>query len=238
MKTVTDKAKKISESFKDEFGDNLSSIHLYGSAARGEYIPGKSDLNLLLVFERLDKETLKKISTYQSKYTGKVSFICLTKDYIDSSDDSFPIELLDMKLHHEVLYGEDRLAGIEIVPEHLRIQLERELKAKLTLLRQGLIIHGFREKDLNELMIQHLPALAAIFQGLIYLEGENVPVKRSDLYKLIADKFALQPEFINELLRITRKDRFGISIKIEDLFFKIIELIEKLSRYIDNLEFK
>jgi len=233
-----DKAKKITDSFKSDFTGNLSEVYLYGSAARGEYISGRSDLNLLLVFERLDKETLKKLSAYQSKFAGKVSFICLTIDYIDTSRDIFPIELLDIKLHHQVLLGEDRFTGIDFAGEHLRLQIERELKAKLTLLRQGLIIHGFREKALGDLMFQHLPALSAIFQGIIFLEDGKVPVKRAELYQKISDKFTLQQDFMNELLRIAKKERFGSAIKTEDLFFNIIALIEKLSGYIDNLEIK
>lgn len=238
MKSVITKAKHICDSLKDDFGDNLSSVNLYGSAARGEYVAGSSDINLLLVFRQLDKNTLKKLSAKQKKYSDKVSLINLTQNYIETSTDSFPVELLDMKLHHSTLTGFDILEEIIIKHEHLRIQLEREFKAKLTLLRQGLIIHGFREKDLIRLMYQHLPALAALFQGIIYIENGSVPEKRVDLYKMISEKFNLNPKLMEELFRINKKERQSFGCKVEDLFFDLIEIIEKLSNFVDYMDVK
>lgn len=41
-------------------GDNLKSISLYGSAVGEDFIPKKSNVNLLLVMERIDPPDLKK----------------------------------------------------------------------------------------------------------------------------------------------------------------------------------
>ena len=39
----------IVEGLTDLFGDDLVSIILYGSAASGDYVPGKSDINFMIV---------------------------------------------------------------------------------------------------------------------------------------------------------------------------------------------
>jgi hypothetical protein len=45
---------------KAAFGDLLEGLLIYGSAVRGEYLPGRSNLNLLLVVSGYDSATLKR----------------------------------------------------------------------------------------------------------------------------------------------------------------------------------
>ena len=43
-------------------GSGLRSVVLYGSAARGDYEPGTSDLNLILVLDTLSPAVLEQLS--------------------------------------------------------------------------------------------------------------------------------------------------------------------------------
>jgi predicted nucleotidyltransferase len=52
--TVQALISKLVERLKEEFGDNLVSVVLYGSVARGDYRPD-SDIDLLLIFEELPR---------------------------------------------------------------------------------------------------------------------------------------------------------------------------------------
>ncbi|MCK4256443.1 hypothetical protein KAX35_06120, partial [candidate division WOR-3 bacterium] len=42
-------------------GSNIRSILIYGSASSGEYIQGKSDINLLVVCDKIDIDVLKSL---------------------------------------------------------------------------------------------------------------------------------------------------------------------------------
>lgn len=179
---------------------------------------------------------MKKISAFQNKFGAKVSLICLTEDFIDSSLDTFPLELLDMKLHHLTLVGKDILAGLQIATEHLRLQCERELKAKLSLLRQGLITHGCKEKELCSLIIQHLPALTAIFQGIIFLRHGEAPENRRELYDKAVEELGIPKDLMSDLKSIKEKGRFRFGAKTEDLFFRLIEAVERLSQEVDIMD--
>ena len=44
--------------YKEVFGDDLKSIILYGSATGGSYIPGKSDINLMVLLSEEGIEQL------------------------------------------------------------------------------------------------------------------------------------------------------------------------------------
>src|SRR4030042_3121209 len=48
---------------KQVLGTNLTGVILYGSAARGDLVPGHSDLNLMLVFKKIDLGQIAKIKT-------------------------------------------------------------------------------------------------------------------------------------------------------------------------------
>ena len=67
---LSDKRKTSVQSFCDALGKipnlGIISITLYGSAARDDYRPGKSNINLLIVLERIDLSILK--SDHQQMY--------------------------------------------------------------------------------------------------------------------------------------------------------------------------
>src|SRR5207244_31537 len=71
--------------------------------------------------------------------------LVLTPQELKDTADVFSIEFVDMKQRHRVLYGEDVLRNLD-VPVHLhRSQLEYELREKLFLLRQHILVAGTRE---------------------------------------------------------------------------------------------
>ena len=64
----------------------------------------------------------------------------MTRDELERSADVFTIELLDMQQHHRVLFGEDVLKGLQIPMDLHRVQVEYELREKLILLRQHILL--------------------------------------------------------------------------------------------------
>ena len=78
----------------------------------------------------------------------------------DRSTDVFTIELLDMKQHHRVLYGEDVLSGLRIAIDLHRVQVEYELREKLILLRQHILIADGNDAKLWDLMLRSAPSFS------------------------------------------------------------------------------
>src|SRR5438552_7363864 len=78
-----------------------------------------------------------------------------------------------MKQRHRVLYGEDVLRNLD-VPVHLhRSQLEYELREKLFLLRQLILVAGTREKDLWEVMLNSLSSFTTLFRHMMMVLCEQ-----------------------------------------------------------------
>lgn len=160
-------------------GTDLLSVCLYGSAAGGRYVKGKSDLNLLVVTADGAGRVLSRLIPFCQKWAPAAVAppLVVTPEYIRSSLDVFPIEFTVMAAQHQCLHGEDPLAGITVQPTDLRLQLERELKGKLTTLKTRLLASGSRPEALSALVREALPAFTALFQAWLKLTAGGFPAE-------------------------------------------------------------
>ncbi len=196
MKEITNPveySKTAVESYKSLYGEDLLAVILYGSAAGGDFNPRKSDINLLVILSSMDLELIAKSSDIQTRLLKQRFSIPLFMDkgYIANSLDSYPVEFLDMKGCYRVLYGEDVLDSISPQKEHLRLQVERELKGKWLHLLQEFPYARKNKKNLLELASLSLKAYAPFFRGLLMLKGEAVPVNRDELLKEIEAAYGI-----------------------------------------------
>src|SRR5579864_2078774 len=136
---------KIQEFVKragDAAGANIESIILFGSAATGDFHTGLSDINLFCILRDTSFAALQALAPTVKWWQGQGQPppLCMTGHELERSTDVFTIELLDMVQHHRVLFGEDVLQGLRISTHLHRVQVEYELREKLILLRQHLLL--------------------------------------------------------------------------------------------------
>ena len=174
-KNPDDVLPEVLEDLKRIFKDDLISATLHGSAAGGEYRPGLSDLNLLVVVTPAGLAALDRLAPYYKLWWKKRISppLVLSPEELESSLDSFPLEFLNMKLRHQTFHGPDPLAGLAIDPADLRLQCERELRGKLFLLREAVISSAGREDELRLTALDSIKAFIAIFRGVLFLLGED-----------------------------------------------------------------
>src|SRR4030042_1076971 len=143
---------EMTAGFQKIFGEDLVSIILYGSGAGGDYVPGKSDLNFLITLtdrgiEGLDR-ALETVGRWRKRNVAIPLF--MTGAYLTGSLDAYPVEFLNMKRNYKVVSGEDVLAPLTFAHQHIRLQLERELRGKLLHLRSGCLATGGRPRKHRE----------------------------------------------------------------------------------------
>lgn len=228
--------KKIHTVFKSEKAAIIKAVVVFGSSIRDDYNPGTSDINLLVITDKAESDSLRKIAFCQRQLGKKYSILYISSDFLLTSLDTYPLEILDFKLNHEIVIGDFDFNSLHISPHYLRIQLERELKGKVNLLRQAYINRCSDEKKLSQLVLQHFSAIAAIFQGMLYHSEKDIPSHRKDMLKLTAEVFNFSPALTAELLFISEKKRMNISSRFEPLFFELIDTLERLAIKIDKAE--
>lgn len=218
-------------------GDNLLGICVYGSATGSDFIPKRSNINLLVTLKELEVGDLRKSLKLVNRgiKQGIVAPLFLTPDYIDSSLDSFPIEFMEIRGNHIPIYGEDPLAAISIEMEDIRRQCERELKGKLTRLRQAYLEIGLKAKGIEALLKESLSSLIPIFRSMLRLKGKEPPLGREEIISSFASEFGVDREVFLAVLRDKKGDERIGKERAEDFFAKYVGTIRELSTAVDRL---
>lgn len=159
-----------------ELGAGYAAV-LYGSGARGEYLAGVSDINLLVVTESLRPETLRRLSgALQGLWRQhQRPPLLVERTEWERATDVFPIEITDMLRIREVLRGQDPLSGLTVDPADLRRVLEQEFRGKLLRLRQIYALHSGDPRALGEAGVHTVASVAALFRAALALHGRDVP---------------------------------------------------------------
>jgi len=241
MARIPDKPQDVFGPLTDDyikvFGKDLVSLIVYGSAAGGFYVKGKSDINLLVVLtpEAVNslEEVLPKVEFWRKRSVA-VPWV-MTKQFIAGSLDCYPIEFLNMQNSHIVIYGEDVLAPLKFKPEDLRLQIEKELKGKLILLRQGFLETEGNVKQLRQLIGRSIMAFISIFNALIYLKEASVPQKKRDTIKELAKLFTFDAELFLSCIDIKEgMDKFSAE-ELTGIFRRYLGEVENLCNIVDGL---
>lgn len=146
--SVRDRLTEWSANLQASLGDDLVAILLTGGVARGDYRPGESDVNALVVVRKATFAQLDAISSAMQavRYGARVEATILTEDEIAGSCDAFPLLYDDIKRWHLVLVGSDPLAACIVHDTHRRLRVEQELReAQIGLRRAVTDALGARE---------------------------------------------------------------------------------------------
>ncbi len=244
MAKIPDSPMEITEAFAQDykalFGDELVSVILFGSGASGTYVPKKSDINFLIVVTETGIQHLSAcfpvIEKWQ-RYNVSVPLF-MTRQYIQNSLDSFPLEFLNMKKNHRMIYGEDILNGLEIPRENIRLECETQLKGKLLHLRKDFLATLANRKALELLIMKSVPVFAAVFKGLLLLKDAepSADASANAVIMTTAEKFGLDLALFEQILQISENK---IRLTSEELI-KIIETyilqMRKLALLVDELK--
>lgn len=125
----------------ETFNGRLLSVIAYGSSADGSYVPGKSDINLLVVVGELtfeDMRILRKTAVRNAVRNG-ISPFFFTPEFIRGSADTFAVEWKEMKEKRLVLFGSDIIKDIQVENRDLLLQLEREIKQNYVRFQHAMI---------------------------------------------------------------------------------------------------
>jgi hypothetical protein len=227
----------MTRDYREIYGDGLVSVILYGSGAGKEYRPGKSDLNFLIVLseeaiDHLDR-ALKAVSRWRTK--GVATPLFMTRPFIASSLDSYPLEFLNMQNGYVLVYGEDVLRDLSFEPCHLRLQCEREIMGKLLLLRERFLETGGRPRRLRDLIAESITALISIFGGLLYLKGRQIPPSRREVVEALAREFPVDAGVFMRCLDIKEGGKVPSS-ETQDIFMAYLAEVRRLRGVVDELE--
>jgi hypothetical protein len=218
-------------------GANLQSVILYGSAVTGEYDPEFSNLNLLCIVGETTLPKLQMLAPVVDWWAKQKhpAPLMITQAEMVHSADVFAIELLDIRRQHRVLFGPDVIGTLEI-PMHLhRAQLEYELREKLILLRQRLLLATGDKERMWELLLRSVPAFATLFRHAVIAQGLPVPATKREAIQALAASLSLDASPIEHLLDIREHRAEPRQFDVAQQAARYLAAIEQVTDAVDKL---
>ncbi|HEX3353923.1 MAG: hypothetical protein ACRD3H_12290 [Terriglobales bacterium] len=235
----------VAEKQLDEFvsrtrkaaGENLQSVILYGSGADGDFNPEFSDLNLLCILRDASFAKLSAVAPvveWWHRHKHPVPLV-MTQQELESSADVFSIELLDMQERHRVLFGDDVVIGLRILMHLHRAQVEYELREKLILLRQRLLLAAEKDRDLWDLLLGSISAFATLIRHALIAMGDAAPRSKREAVQAIADRIKLDPSALLQLLDIREHKLDRKQFEAKEVFARYLAAVQQVTTAVDTM---
>lgn len=208
---------------------------LYGSAARGDWISGKSDVNLMLVVDDPSPAALRKLTPAVTTWHGRglTPPLIIGRSEWQRAADVFPIEISDMRLAYRVLRGDDPVSQVTVMPDDLRRALESELRGKLVRLRQAYVRFGETAVTLGGFATSSVPALLVLLRCTNVLLGRVPGATPQETVGVLSDDLGPDAEVIVEIATHRRDKEWQCP---PATFARYLEAVRRTVDLVDHLQ--
>jgi hypothetical protein len=222
---------------EQRLGTRLVSLVLYGSAARGDFVAGRSDINLLLILTDTSAEELRSVGPAVHAWVkaGHPPPLIFSDGGWRASTDVFPLEIEDMRQAHRVLRGRDPFAGLETAPADLRQELEREVLGKLLQLRAEYTASGPHPKALGALLETSARTFFVLFRAVLRLRGTVPPTEPAALVQAAAPIIGFHAGAFDWVLARLAGRHVPDLAQFDPAAERYLEAIERLAAFVDEM---
>lgn len=208
---------------------------VYGSAARGEFLPGYSNVNLLILLEQVTQPVLQAWAGLGKPWDSEkiIAPLLLTQEDLRKSSDVFPLEFLNIRDHHVLLQGTDPFTDLPVNAARLLFQCEQELRGNLLRIRQRYVEGWARVEAVQALLPLSLTALIPCLRGVYRLLNRPSVTKSDAVLRELNVALNLDPTVFLEVWQMKR----GLSTPGKHALPKLLDrYLAELSRLADRLE--
>jgi hypothetical protein len=141
-----------------------------------------------------------------------------------------------MKQRHQLLFGDDLLKGLEI-PMHLhRVQIGYELREKLFLLRQHLVLSGSREKLTWETMLNSLSSFTTLFRHVLIELGETQRKHSLEAVQELGARLNFDPSAFVQLIEVRAGKSDRKQLRASEVAARYLAAIETVAGAVEKLQ--
>lgn len=222
---------------RDAAKENLLSVVLFGSAVAGDFHPEFSNLNLFCVVRESSFAALQALSPAVKWWASEKQPPpqVMTREEVARSADAFAIEMLDMQQHHRILFGEDVVQHLSIPTSLHRVQVEYELREKLSLLRQHFLLAADDNSRLWELLLRSISSFATLFRHALIALGEDAPVGKREAVQSLSKRIGFDASAVLEVLDVREKRSNRKQLNVTEVFSRYLAAVEKVTGAVDTM---
>jgi predicted nucleotidyltransferase len=229
MLSTDAKLTELVKRLKEFAATNLECVILFGSAARGDFREGHSDLNVACILRSLTVEELGRLA-------GVVKWWCVdqkepaplffTHEELREAADVFSIEILDMKQGRRILYGEDLVSKIEVPMNLHRLQIERDLRTTLLKLRQHYLRAPGDARELAPVLRKSFSGVLTLLRHTLIAFGEAPPARAKEIVERAAAATGAGSSGFEPLLHLRESGEFhGDIVPVYGAYLKALEKV-------------
>ena len=238
---IPDETQKLLHAYvkdvKALFGEQLEGVVLYGSAVRGEFLVGRSNVNLLLLVSSYDQALLKKYGALHRRWSKEqiLAPLFLTEEELGSSATVFPLEYLEIQEQHRVLGGRDPFVGFRVDTAGLAVEVRQGLTASLFRLRQRYVEGNATDEAALILMSLSLTGLLPLLRGIQRVEGRSAVYQSDALIKDVEEHMRLDLQGMEDALQLKRGHISPGHKEIPRLFERYLRAVTALTSKVADL---
>jgi hypothetical protein len=212
-------------------GERLEAVLLYGSAARGEYLHGRSNINILLMPSAHDTDLPRRYAKIHRRWAKEniVAPLILTQDDMTKSAGVFPLEYLELHEAHVLLAGRDPFAALSIDQSRLGWECVHQLESHLIRFRQRLIEAGGKHEGEAMLLPIAITGLAPLLRGLLRVAGRPVPASTDGVFGELASLIGGDVEPLRDAWRLKRGEIGPGPAEMPRLMDRYVEIVERIA---------
>ena len=202
------------------FGGNLVCVAEYG----------KDGMQYVIVLDKLNAEVLndsKKLLQNYFKKTKKFPLL-LTKEELTDGMDVFPLEFLNIKLNHKILFGKDIFEKLKFEKKHIRRELEYEFRSKLINLRQSYMVVK-SDKEIKLIGESAIPTLLPMLNGMLFLKGVEVPEDIDEILDITEKEYGVNVSTLKKIKESKGSDK-------EESVRELVDLLSELGHILDEMK--
>lgn len=223
------KLTELVKRLKEFAATNLECVILFGSAARGDFREGHSDLNVVCILKSLTVEELGRLARVVHWWCvdeKEAAPLFFTHEELREAADVFSIEISDMKQGRRVLYGDDLVAKIEVPMNLHRLQIERDLRTVLLKLRQHYLRAPGNAHELAPVLRKSFSGVLTLLRHTLIAFGETPPVQAKEIVARAAALAGADTSGFEPLLHLRESGEIhGDIVPIYGAYLKALEKV-------------
>ncbi|MFH1414520.1 MAG: hypothetical protein ABIH89_00320 [Elusimicrobiota bacterium] len=190
--------------------------------------------HVLVLLKEINFNNLLENSRIAKKLQkNKIILMYLTKEYMKTSCDVYPLEYISMKNSYEVVYGDDILQELNVPTDNVRLESEQKIKGALIRITQIILEMGDRKKELSKTVFLAVEDIVHGIKGLLNLAGVTLPDTAAAVLDSAQKQFNIELQPVKDIVNW----RSGTAPEdYKKLIYDFYEKIEELAVLADKME--
>jgi predicted nucleotidyltransferase len=217
----------LTRSLGEALGERLKSVVVFGSLASGEFNPERSNVNVLVIAD-VPMDALQRLGPALQHWVkqGHQPPVLAEPDELPALARDFPIEFLDMRDSHRVLWGGDPLKDLSVDRQYLRAQCEHDLALLRLRLRQTIGAAGGDDRKIHQALTASLSSVLTLLRAAVRLDEDGAKLDKMKAVERIAARAGFDASVLRQVKDLRPGD------PLQNLAARYLEIIDKALQYL------